>query len=216
MASITSKKFGFLFRELRLRSGISTLKEFGNLLVERGYAYEDSIFSHWQNGNKVPKQRKIVISILGVFRTRSNLITIDSCNELLESANQGYLTENEIKALKLIQPILSNFLVPPKIQHFIGRETELGLVLDAVSKYKIIQICGQAGVRCHLPFGIARTPSLFFRLPLMDLFINRKLEFGFTLTQIKILYTSLRLNSKDNLNHTFISALSSLEESNNV
>ena len=50
--------FAQLFKKYRLRSEIETLSEFGDLLAEEGIVYETSLFTRWQNGERVPKDRK--------------------------------------------------------------------------------------------------------------------------------------------------------------
>ena len=94
-----SAQFASLFKKYRLRSEIETLSEFGDLLAQEGLVYETSLFTRWQNGNRVPKDRKILLVILEIFIKKCGLKSIDEANEVLESTGQGYLTKSEVKSL---------------------------------------------------------------------------------------------------------------------
>ncbi len=59
--------FSNLFKKFRLRSGFATLSEFADALAQEGFVYEDSIFSHWQKGDRIPKERGLLIGLLNVF-----------------------------------------------------------------------------------------------------------------------------------------------------
>ena len=48
---VQNSTFGYLFKKFRLKSGLTTLAEFGDVLAQEGLVYENSLFSHWQNGN---------------------------------------------------------------------------------------------------------------------------------------------------------------------
>ena len=96
-----SKKgeFSVLFKKFRLKSGFATLGEFGDALAQEGLVYEDSLFSHWQKGDRIPHDRKILLTIVKVFIKKGSLSTTDEINLFLASAGQGYLTENENKEI---------------------------------------------------------------------------------------------------------------------
>ena len=92
-------QFATLFKKYRLRSEIGTLSEFGDLLAQERLVYETSLFTRWQNGDRVPKDRKILLAILKIFIKKCGIKSIDEANELLESSGQGYLTKSEVKSL---------------------------------------------------------------------------------------------------------------------
>src|SRR3989344_9053461 len=92
-------QFATLFKKYRLRSEIETLSEFGDLLAQEGLVYETSLFTRWQKGERVPKDRKILLAILKIFIKKCGIKSIDEANELLESSGQGYLTQSEVKSL---------------------------------------------------------------------------------------------------------------------
>ncbi len=103
--------FGELFKKYRLRSEISTLSEFGDLLAEEGLVYETSLFTRWQNGERVPRERKTLLAILKVFSKKEGLQTILEANLLLDAAGHGYLTASEQQQLSNLQDgISSNIL----------------------------------------------------------------------------------------------------------
>ncbi len=87
--------FAELFIKYRLRSEIATLSSFGDLMACEGYAYETSLFTRWQKGNRVPKDRKVLLAIIKVFLLRKGITTFSEINSLLESAGQGYMTKIE-------------------------------------------------------------------------------------------------------------------------
>ena len=87
--------FAELFIKYRLRSEISTLTSFGDMMAEEGYVYETSLFTRWQKGNRVPKDRKVLLAIIKVFLVRKGITSFSEVNSLLESASQGYLTQKE-------------------------------------------------------------------------------------------------------------------------
>ncbi len=102
MRTTTSKTFGEIFKKLRLQANIQTLKDFGNTMADYGYVYEDSIFSHWQSGRKIPTRRDILLTALLIFKENNANVSVDMMNAFLASANQGYLTESEIRRITTI------------------------------------------------------------------------------------------------------------------
>jgi len=88
--------FGELFKKYRLKSEFATLAQFGNALAQAGFIYEDSIYSHWQKNIRVPKDRKLLLTLLRLFIEREGMKTLLEANGFLESAGQGYLTPEEI------------------------------------------------------------------------------------------------------------------------
>ena len=91
--------FGELFKKARLRAGFATISEFGKALTDHGLIFEDSLFSRWQNGSRVPKDRGTLLKILKVFIDNSGINSLRETNTFLESAGQGHLTESELTTL---------------------------------------------------------------------------------------------------------------------
>lgn len=91
--------FNLLFKKFRLRAEFATLSEFGKALASEGYIFEDSIFSRWQRGNRVPYNRRLLISMLKIFIVRQGITSLQEANFFLESAGQGYITDSELKRL---------------------------------------------------------------------------------------------------------------------
>lgn len=91
------KTFASVFKRYRLRAEFETFTAFGDALAEKGYHYDDSIFSHWQKGTRVPSNRQLLLTIITIFTERGAIKTENEANELLAAAGFGYLTEDERK-----------------------------------------------------------------------------------------------------------------------
>lgn len=99
MKHVITTTFGKLFRKFRLRSEYSSLAEFSQALADERLVYEDSTFSRWQNGSRIPISRGLLIILIKIFIKRGGIISLHEANMLLESAGQGYLTESEIEKI---------------------------------------------------------------------------------------------------------------------
>lgn len=143
---LETSKFQTLFRKYRLKAEFSTLSEFGNTLAEKGLIYEDSIFSHWQKGTRIPQSRNVLLKLLEIFIEGKAITTLDQANEFLSSVDQGYLSEEDLQRIpvKLHTPI---FQVPNEIINFSGRQNIITkLVRKEDIKGKVILIHGAAGM----------------------------------------------------------------------
>jgi len=140
------KNFAQLFKKYRLRGEFETIASFGDALAEEGYFYEESIFSHWQKGTRMPSDRKLVLVLIKIFVQRKAIQKREEANELLESTGLGYLTEAETKKLQL--DILKSvpFFVPHESADFIGRGNYIEQIKKEIKKNKVIFISGQSGV----------------------------------------------------------------------
>lgn len=139
-----NKSFGELLKKYRLRAEFATFYELGNALSEKGLIYEDSIFSHWQKGDRV-SNRPTVIKLIEIFSERQSIKTLQQANEFLESVGQGYLTEQEVKRLDFNALDNIPFQVPNQIDNFTGREELIKQITkDATNNILLIQ--GPAGV----------------------------------------------------------------------
>lgn len=78
-----------------MKAGFATLAEVSNALSKKGYDYDPSMFSHWQQGKRIPRNRILIIVFIELFMEKGAITSIDEANELLESAGQGYLTKRE-------------------------------------------------------------------------------------------------------------------------
>lgn len=140
------KKFSELFKKYRLRAEFETFTAFGDVLSEKGYIYEDSIFSHWQKGTRIPSSRHLVLKIIEIFIERDALRTRIEANEFLASAGMGYLTDKETGEFRLSTVTQSPFQIPNEIAHFTGREELIGSIIHEIKKGKVIHIFGAPGV----------------------------------------------------------------------
>ena len=150
--------FGSLFKKYRLKSEFETLSQFGDALAEEGFVYEDSIFSHWQKGDRLPHQRELLLSILNVFIKRGAMTDVKEANLLLMSLGQRDLSQNELNSLpgKLI--IKTPFMAPNQPLRFVGREKFLKEICWWVLNKNAVLVYGEAGVgKTYLANKIAHT-----------------------------------------------------------
>jgi len=103
MEKISKIKFASLFKKYRLKSEIESLSKFGHFLAEEGLIYENSIFSRWQKGQRIPNRRIVLIIILKIFVKNGGISSISEANQFLESADHGYLTHKELSEIHKIQ-----------------------------------------------------------------------------------------------------------------
>jgi hypothetical protein len=87
--------FAYHFNKYRLHAGFETLVQFGEALAKEGYAYEDSLFSRWKKGDRIPRERKLILAIIKVFIKYDSLKTKKEANYLLAVLNQRDLTPTE-------------------------------------------------------------------------------------------------------------------------
>ena len=103
--------FAELFKKYRLRSEIETLSQFGDLLAQEGLVYENSLFTHWQKGDRVPKDRKVVLALIKLFANREGIKTFDEANMFMASTGLRELTKEEKESLSHISFIEENRIV---------------------------------------------------------------------------------------------------------
>lgn len=96
---LSQPTFASIFRKFRLQSDLIRLRDFGDALSEEGITLEDSSFSHWQRGSRVPKDRNTMLFILNVFIKRNGISSVKEANEFLEAANFGNLSLKEAVSL---------------------------------------------------------------------------------------------------------------------
>ena len=92
---LADNTFPSLFKKYRLRSEIETLSEFGDLLAQEGIVYETSLFSKWQNGERIPKERKVILTIIKLFIKLGGIKNIGEANQLISSLSQQNLSQDE-------------------------------------------------------------------------------------------------------------------------
>lgn len=139
-----TNKFQTLFRKYRLKAEFSTLSQLGLALAEKGLIYEDSIFSHWQKGDRIPN-RPTILKLLQIFSERQSIRSPEEANEFLESAGQGYLTETEMEKIHLNSLEHVPFQVPNQIDNFTGRKVLIKGISKLISS-NVLLIHGAAGV----------------------------------------------------------------------
>lgn len=95
----SAKAFAHLFTQYRRRSTLEYLEDFGDALAELGIALDDSTFSNWQRGARLPRQRSILLAVIKVLFVYEGITDALEANLLLEAAHQGYLSPDEEKEI---------------------------------------------------------------------------------------------------------------------
>ena len=91
--------FGSLLRKYRFKAGFHSLSDLSDELLLKGYSYENSVLSRWQTGTRIPRERKLLLALVAIFLEHHAMQTADEINNLLDSADQGYLTSSELRLL---------------------------------------------------------------------------------------------------------------------
>ena len=155
--------FAQLFKKYRLRSEIETLSEFGDLLAEEGFVYETSLFTRWQKGDRIPKERAVLLAILSVFMKRGGIVSIEEANSLIESVNQRSLTYEESSSLSEFIQSTNTKTLPVKPNLFVGREELLkDLSWELINKRNVL-LYGMPGVgKTYIAIYLAHQLKSFF------------------------------------------------------
>jgi len=141
-----ANQFRTLFKKYRLRAEFATFSELGMALAEKGLIYEDSIFSHWQKGARIPQNRTVLLKLLEIFIERNAILTLDQANQFLSSAGLGYLSEDELQKIP-VKLHTSIFQVPSEIINFSGREDIIKRLINKEDIIgKVVFMHGVAGV----------------------------------------------------------------------
>jgi tetratricopeptide (TPR) repeat protein len=138
--------FGSLFRKYRLRSECETLADFGDLLQEYGYFYEPSLFSHWQKGSRVPRDRELLLAIIRLFVQKKAIRTREEVSQFMEAAGQPGLTSDELHKLPYQLQVEAPFTVPRQLAYFEGRSTLIESVKHALMEYHTVLLHGPSAV----------------------------------------------------------------------
>ena len=137
--------FAILFKKHRLKSEIETLSEFGDLLAEEGYIYENSLFTRWQSGERVPRDRKLVLTIINIFVKHGGIRDEIEANTFMESADLRDLTEQEILEFSN-SFLLRKQQLPEEIELFVGREQIIKDIIWQIISNKKVILYGSPGV----------------------------------------------------------------------
>jgi hypothetical protein len=109
-----AKSFSEAFKKLRLQSGIDTLHELCELLIGSDFFLEESTLSRWQSGNRIPKNRKLILGLIKIFAIRKAISTVEDANKLLYLTGLTQLSDEEIGELSLINKQHLVFILPPE------------------------------------------------------------------------------------------------------
>ncbi|MEN9328322.1 MAG: hypothetical protein RI947_1130 [Candidatus Parcubacteria bacterium] len=141
----TKLTFQELFKKFRLRSELDTLHDFGDAISQEGVIYDDTIYSHWQKGNKLPRERHTALAAIRVFAKRNGITTLKEANLWLESLGMGYLTDEEIAAMPSPLRDKAPFQAPKEISNFTGRDEYIKEISRQLIEHKSVLIHGGAG-----------------------------------------------------------------------
>jgi len=114
-----NKTFGELFKKYRLRSEFETLSSFGDELAQKGYIYEDSIYSHWQKNSRIPRDRKLLLEMVKIFIQRGGVTFLKEAQLFFNSAGQGFLTDEEQEEIAQLPNFQKEKITPPQILNFL-------------------------------------------------------------------------------------------------
>lgn len=126
------KEFSNLFKIYRLKSGISTLRELCDCIADEGLFIEESTLSRWQSGSRLPKDRKILISLIKIFIVNNAITLSREANEFLLSAKQMELSEKESLDFNLEGSFTPIFIIPNK-PDLIGIDEVKNFVANKIS-----------------------------------------------------------------------------------
>lgn len=87
--------FSILFKEYRKRTRLTSLDRFGDALADTGLVFDNSTFSNWQRGTRIPRDRRTLIGILRTLYRHHGIRSPQEANVLLEAAGSGYLSPKE-------------------------------------------------------------------------------------------------------------------------
>lgn len=142
---IVNRSFARLFKKYRLRSEIETLTEFGDLLAEEGFVFDNSIFTHWQKGTRVPNNRRIILTMIRIFFKKHAISTQDEINEILATLGMRDLTIEESIHFFGLSANKIPFNVPEKIDVFTGRNKMSNTISSHLLLGESVAIYGQPG-----------------------------------------------------------------------
>lgn len=138
-------KFAKLFKKYRLRSEIETLSDFGDLLAQDGFVYENSLFTKWQSGSRLPSERHVIIAIVHIFIKHGGIQLVSEANCFLEAAGHGFLTNyDKSKLPSLIDNIQRGFQtnnIGPLLKSYrIQKNISLEEISVALNQYDVTDL----------------------------------------------------------------------------
>lgn len=159
--------FGNSFKKFRLKSRFEKLVDLNFELKKYHYRFEESALSRWQNGNRIPRGRNLIITLIKIFVNRGGIIYLHEANELMELAGLGYLTTKEIdRHFPNFLGIYGRpFQVPVNTFKFIGREKEMSEIMKAFlnRNERFVIISGMGGIgKTSLAIEVAHRLKEFF------------------------------------------------------
>lgn len=90
------QEFAKLFNEYRLKAQFETLSQFGEAMHKEGVSFEDSVYSRWKNGYRIPRSRTVLLAIIKIFIKRGAIATQIEADHFLLIAHHSKLQSREI------------------------------------------------------------------------------------------------------------------------
>ncbi len=114
--------FSQLFKFYKLKSGYKTFSQLAHKLESKGFKYDLSLFSHWQRGSRVPKNRELLLLLIEIFAKSGAMKFQEQADTLLQSANNKKLNNAELKMLPLLLKISTPRSLEIELENFIEHE----------------------------------------------------------------------------------------------
>lgn len=137
--------FGRLFKKLRMKAEMYRLADVADALGEEGIILETSLFSHWQKGRRVPRDRKLLLMLLKIFCARGGINNLDEANKWMASADQGFLTQEEVRTLNTPSVGKPHFILNRGLVYFARTKEELIRTLRNMSGTKSVNVVFYSG-----------------------------------------------------------------------
>jgi hypothetical protein len=158
-----NEDFANLFKKYRLRSGIKTLIDFADILSKEKFIYDVSLFAKWQSGERVPRDRNLILKIIEVFVKEGGITSLDQANEILQAVQAPNLTLEESKLINPLLKTKQNKTLPPPPQLFIRSDAMLKARIWDVMNLKHILFYSMPGMgKTYLALYIANTLKRYF------------------------------------------------------
>jgi len=113
-------KFSELFRFFRINCGFLTLSQFNKALEKNGFIFSESLLSHWQIGDRSPKNRNLILTIIKILNTKNPIISEFFANQILGSLNKHPLTLVEIRNMESLSTEQNNALIEENLANFLS------------------------------------------------------------------------------------------------
>lgn len=209
-------QFSELFSMFRFKSGLSKAVDFGRELAGEGFIFEDSTFSKWKNGSRVPRDRNLILAIISVFVRKGGVVSLDDANSLLMSLNQRALNNEEksriVSKLVASDEIIHNsefaktILIDDTLQRALEKRILSSLDFNCSAHAVVNDLLSELGYRgigyrVVVLTLIDRTNDTLKRITISD---TREAKLAMSSTPVPFHKIAVPLNSVDNILSTAV------------